>query len=314
MPADLDERLRPPAGGVAEPLGLAAAEDDRLHLDARGRARTSRGRRARSAGRCPRRRSRPRARPPGRAGCGRRRSAGSPSPRASPRARGPSARPTRSRSPPRPRPRPPRAPRRRSRRPPAASPPSATGSQPRTSAPSASRRPASTIDGASRMSSVFGLNASPSSATFLPAERAEVPLELRDHAPLLQLVHLDHRRQELEVVARVRRELLQRERVLREARAAVADPGAQEVRAEPAVEPDALRDLDDVGAGRLADVRDLVDERDPRHQERVRGELDHLGRVDVAADDRRVERLVERRDARRRPPPRRRRRRSGRDA
>ena len=48
-----------------------------------------------------------------------------------------------------------------------ASPP-ATGSQPRTSAPSASSRPARTIDGASRMSSVFGLNASPSSATFFP--------------------------------------------------------------------------------------------------------------------------------------------------
>ena len=45
---------------------------------------------------------------------------------------------------------------------------SATGSHARTSAPSASRREASTSDGASRMSSVFGLNASPSSATVLP--------------------------------------------------------------------------------------------------------------------------------------------------
>ena len=44
----------------------------------------------------------------------------------------------------------------------------ATGSQARTSAPSASRRYAITRLGASRMSSVFGLNASPSSATFLP--------------------------------------------------------------------------------------------------------------------------------------------------
>ena len=57
-------------------------------------------------------------------------------------------------------------------------------------------------------------------------------LELADHAPLLQLVHLDHRRQQLEVVARVRGELLERERVLREAGAAVADAGAQEMRAE----------------------------------------------------------------------------------
>ena len=97
--------------------------------------------------------------------------------------------------------------------------------------------------GASRMSSVSGLNASPSSAIGFPRSAAEVLLELRDHAPLLQLVDLDHRRQELEVVARVRGELLERERVLGEARAAVADPGAQEVRAEAVVEPDALGDL-----------------------------------------------------------------------
>ena len=64
--------------------------------------------------------------------------------------------------------------------------------------------------------------------------------------------------------------------------------------AEPVVEPDALGDLDHVGAGRLADVGDLVDEADPRHQEGVRGELDHLRRGHVAAHDRRAERLVER--------------------
>ena len=140
-----------------------------------------------------------------------------------------------------------------------------------------------------------GLNASPSSATFLPESEPRCFFSFRDHAPLLELVHLDHGREELEVVAGVRRELLQRERVLREARAAVADAAAQEVRAEPLVEPDALGDLDDVGARRLADVRDLVDERDAGHQEGVRGELDHLGRVHVAADDRRVQLLVERR-------------------
>ena len=46
--------------------------------------------------------------------------------------------------------------------------PSATGSQALTSAPSASSRAASTRLGASRMSSVPGLNASPSSAIFFP--------------------------------------------------------------------------------------------------------------------------------------------------
>ena len=42
-----------------------------------------------------------------------------------------------------------------------------------------------------------------------PHERPQVLLELRHHAALLKLVDLDHRRQELEVVARVAGELLQ---------------------------------------------------------------------------------------------------------
>ena len=66
------------------------------------------------------------------------------------------------------------------------------------------------------------------------------------------------------------------------------------MRAEPVVEPDSLRDLDDVGADGLAHVGDLVDERDPRHQECVGGELDHLGRGDVRANDGRVDAGVQR--------------------
>jgi hypothetical protein len=48
----------------------------------------------------------------------------------------------------------------------------------------------------------------------LAAQRPEVSLQLADHAPLLELVDLDHGVQELEAVARVRGELLERERVL----------------------------------------------------------------------------------------------------
>ena len=121
-------------------------------------------------------------------------------------------------------------------------------------------------------------------------------LELPDDAPFLQLVDLDHGAQELEVVPGVRRELLQRDSVLGEAAAAPADPGTQEVRAEPVVEANPLRNLLDVGAGGLADVRDLVDEADACHQEGVGGELDHLRGSDVRAHDRRVDRLVERCD------------------
>ena len=82
----------------------------------------------------------------------------------------------------------------------------------------------------------------------LAAQVAEVLLQLPDHAPLLQLVHLDHRGEQLEVVARVAGELLERERVLGEAGAAEADPGAEEVRPEPVVEPDASRHLDSTSA------------------------------------------------------------------
>ena len=144
------------------------------------------------------------------------------------------------------------------------------------------------------MSSVSALNARPSSAMRRAAQRAEVALELADDAPLLQVVHLDHRRQELEVVPGVAGELLQRLHVLREAAAAVADARAQEVRADAARRgPSPLGDHADVGAHLLADVGDLVDERDLGRQERVRGVLDHLG-----AGRRRC--VIDRRVARRR--------------
>jgi len=64
------------------------------------------------------------------------------------------------------------------------------------------------------------------------------------------------------------------------------------------VEPDAFRDLDDVRADRLAHVRDLVDERDASHEERIRSELDHLGRCNVGSDHRCLDSPVERLDRR----------------
>ena len=70
-------------------------------------------------------------------------------------------------------------------------------------------------------------------------------------------------------------------------------PGLQELRADALVEAHPARDLDDVGAGLLADVGDLVDERDLGRQEGVGGELDHLGAGDVGAHERRVQRRVE---------------------
>ena len=127
----------------------------------------------------------------------------------------------------------------------------------------------------------------------LADQRAEVLLELADDPALLQLVDLDHRGQQLEVIAGVAGQHLQRADVLREAAAAVADAGAEEGAADPLVEPHPLRHLADVGAYLLADVGDLVDEGDLRRQEGVGGELDHLGAGDVGAEDLAAERLIE---------------------
>ena len=173
---------------------------------------------------------------------------------------------------------------------------SATGSQATTSAPSASRRAVSTRLGASRRSSVSGLNASPSSATRLPASDPRCFCSFAHRPAHLQLVDLHHGGDDVEVVPGVAGEQLQEGDVLREAAPAEAEPGAQVVRPDPPVEPHALRDVLDVGADELAHVRDLVDERDPRRQVRVRGELDHLGGRDVHAHDGCVELLVERRN------------------
>jgi hypothetical protein len=83
-------------------------------------------------------------------------------------------------------------------------------------------------------------------------QRPEVGLDLLDDAPRLQLVHIHDGAQELEVVSRARGELLQRRSVLGEARAAVSDPGAEEMRTDPVVEADSPSDVVDVGADQLA--------------------------------------------------------------
>jgi hypothetical protein len=98
------------------------------------------------------------------------------------------------------------------------------------------------------------------------------------------------------VVARVAGKLLESRHVLGEAGPAESDPRLEELRSDAVVEAHAAGDLDHVGTGLLAHVRDLVDERDLRRQEGVGGQLDHLGRLDVRADDRGVERAVERLD------------------
>ena len=75
---------------------------------------------------------------------------------------------------------------------------------------------------------------------------------------------------------------------------AVADAGPEIARADALVEPHAVRDLVDVGPDCFGHVRDLVDEADPRREEGVRRELDHLRGGDARPHDRSFEAFVER--------------------
>jgi hypothetical protein len=126
-------------------------------------------------------------------------------------------------------------------------------------------------------------------AVQLPEQVAQVV----DDRDALAAVYLHHRTQDLRVRAVAGRDVLERLDVLREAAAAVADPGVEEARPDPSVVAHALGDQLHVGADPVADLGDLVDEGDLGGQERVRGVLDHLGGAPVAGHDRAAEPLVQ---------------------
>ena len=83
-------------------------------------------------------------------------------------------------------------------------------------------------------------------------------LELAEDPPLLQLVHLDHRVQQLEVVAGVRGELLERDAVLRKTTAAKTHARKEKLGTDSNIAPDANTNMIDIGAGLIANVRDLI--------------------------------------------------------
>ena len=153
-------------------------------------------------------------------------------------------------------------------------------------------------DEARRLAHVVGvrLEGEPEQDDGLAAQRPEVAVQLADHPALLELVDLDHRVQELEVVARICCQLLQGEGVFWKTTSAEANACPQEARADATVEADSLGDAHDVGARGLADVGDLVDEGDARHQGGVRRELDHLRRGHVTPDHGALDPGVQRRD------------------
>jgi len=117
------------------------------------------------------------------------------------------------------------------------------------------------------MSSVFALNASPSSAMVAPAGTR--PMILPRTAIELRRVGLQGRAQHARVDTALFGNSRESRDVLREARAAEAQTGMEERRADAAIAAGAVDDVVDVGADLLANVRDLVDERYLGRQERV---------------------------------------------
>ena len=109
--------------------------------------------------------------------------------------------------------------------------------------------------------------------------------QLVEHALPLAVVDgehgVDHVRGRTEPAALVGERL----EVLAEARTTEPDAGPQEQRADPRVEADRSGHRGDVGTRRVAEVGDLVDERDLGREEGVAGELQRLGGGDVGAHE-----------------------------
>src|SRR5262249_11230181 len=120
------------------------------------------------------------------------------------------------------------------------------------------------------------------------------------HRPLALVVHRRDRLDEPQRRGVILSRLYERDGVFREARAAEAGPGMQELGADAIVEPDAARDFRHVGTDRLAQVGDLADEGDLHRQKRIGRVFDQLGRAALGVEQRRrveVERAVEFRHA-----------------
>ena len=120
--------------------------------------------------------------------------------------------------------------------------------------------------------------------------------DLAAHGALALVVDGRHRLDDADRRIVVLRGLDQRQRVLREAGAAIARARMQELGADAVVEADAARDVLHVGADLLAEVRDLVDEGDLDGEEGVGGVFGQFGRAPRRDQQRRlieVERPVE---------------------
>ncbi len=140
---------------------------------------------------------------------------------------------------------------------------------------------------ARRLAHVVGirLERQPPDREAAPAQiRAMDRLDLVEQHVLLRVVDRLDRFQDAQRVAVLARGADQRLHVLREARAAVADPGVQEVIADPRIGTDAAPHRLDVRADAIREVRHLVHERDAGREHRVRRVLRELRRTHVHVD------------------------------
>ena len=142
--------------------------------------------------------------------------------------------------------------------------------------------------GASRMSSVRGLNDRPHTAIVLFLSEPKCASSFDDEAHFLRFVDALDGLQRLKVVALVAGELDERLDVFRKAAAAESDARKQERRPDAPIGADRLAHLIDVRAERFADVRHLVHEGDARGENRVRRVLAQLGAGEVHHHDRRA--------------------------
>jgi len=108
---------------------------------------------------------------------------------------------------------------------------------------------------------------------------------LHGEAAALLVVHVEHGVENAEVVPFLPPFPRQRLYVLREAAAAEADAGVEEVRPDAVVLADAEPHLIHIRPHPLAHVRNLIHERDARGEERVGGVLDHLRRALIDDQD-----------------------------
>ena len=119
----------------------------------------------------------------------------------------------------------------------------------------------------------------------MPARSPQRRLDLLDHPGLGRGVDAQRPLHDLERVAVLAGEVDDAGGVLREAGAAEAGAGEEELGPDAPVEAHPAGDVLHVGAHPLAQARDLVDEGDLQREEAVRGVLDQLGRLDVGDDE-----------------------------